>query len=245
MNLLEREFLGGMILRLCSLSRLVLAFAFLLVFLPGVYCDQRENRLFLAPLCRDKRVLDLCCYHGGFALHAAKIGGARSVTAVDSSAAALDIAQTNAELNNCEDEVKFVHSDITDFMQSAIAHAKNDDDELYDVVILDPPKLAPTAARLDKARRKYHSFNRDAIQLVSRSKGGLLLTCTCSASMTQKDGGQYFLNTVHAAALAAKRQVSLLNVRGAASCHVQSPIAWPAGDYLTAALFYVHPIEES
>jgi hypothetical protein len=62
--------------------------------------------------------------------------------------------------------------------------------------------------------------------------------------MTQKEGGQYFLAMVHQAALAAGRQVTLLKKAGAASCHTQSPISWPAGDYLTAALFYVHPIVE-
>lgn len=202
----------------------------------GVYCDQRENRWNIAQLCRNKRVLDLCCFHGGFSLNAVVNGGALACTGVDSSQDAIDACLANAELNNCLDKVNFVRSDITAFLQESAGQA------VYDVIVLDPPKLAPSVAGLDKARRKYHSFNRDAIKVVA-PEGGLLLTCTCSAAMTQKDGGQYFLSMVQGAAQATNRQVTLLRVSGAASCHTQSPVSWPAGAYLTAALFYVHPVE--
>jgi 23S rRNA G2069 N7-methylase RlmK/C1962 C5-methylase RlmI len=203
----------------------------------GIYSDQRENRRLVAEYCKEKRVLDLCAYHGGFSLNAIVNGGAVSATAVDSSEDAVEACRVNAELNGCEDKVEFIRSDITKFLQESFGERE------YDVIVLDPPKLAPSLNGLDKARRKYHSFNRDALKLVS-GNGGLLLTCTCSAAMTQKDGGQYFLEMVHQAALAAGRQVTLLKRSGAASCHTQSPISWPAGAYLTAALFYVHPIIE-
>ena len=202
----------------------------------GVYCDQRENRQNLALLCRNKRVLDLCCYHGGFALYALLHGPAASATAVDSSQDAIATCMENARLNGCDDKLECVAADITTFLQNS--HGKRE----YDVVVLDPPKLAPTTASLDKARRKYHGLNRDAIKVVA-AEGGLLLTCSCSAAMTQKDGGQYFLEMVSGAALAAGRGITLLRVSGAAACHTQSPVAWPAGSYLTAALFYVHPTE--
>jgi 23S rRNA G2069 N7-methylase RlmK/C1962 C5-methylase RlmI len=202
------------------------------------YCDQRENRARLAKLVDNKRVLDLCCYHGGFGLNAIVHGKASSVTMVDSSADAMATCQTNAKLNQCTDKVQLIQSDITVFMQTAFTNG----DE-YDVVVLDPPKLAPSEKLLDKARRKYHGINRDAIKLISKEHGGTLLTCTCSAAMAQKDGGQYFLSMVHGAALAAGRQVTLLRVTGAAACHTQSPVAWPAGAYLSAALFFVHPME--
>jgi 23S rRNA G2069 N7-methylase RlmK/C1962 C5-methylase RlmI len=204
----------------------------------GIYSDQRDNRKMVAEYCQGKRVLDLCCYHGGFSLNAVVNGGAASVTGVDSSADAIEASRANAELNGCADgQVEFVQSDISNFLQESFGQRE------YDVVVLDPPKLAPSVATLDKARRKYHSFNRDALKLIS-GDGGLILTCTCSAAMTQKDGGQYFLSMVHQAALSAGRQVTLVKKAGAASCHTQSPISWPAGDYLTAALFYVHPIVE-
>jgi 23S rRNA G2069 N7-methylase RlmK/C1962 C5-methylase RlmI len=204
----------------------------------GVYCDQRENRFTLASYTQDKTVLDLCCYHGGFSLTALKQGGAASAVGVDSSAAAIEVAQQNAQLNDCADQAKFVRADIGPFLQQAAQ-----DGQSFDVVVLDPPKLAPTVATLEKARRKYHGFNRDAIRLVSPQKGGLFLTCTCSAAMTQEEGGQCFLNMVAGAAQSAGREVTLLSRAGAASCHTQSPVSWPASSYLTAALFYVHPVE--
>jgi len=204
----------------------------------GVYCDQRENRRTLSQYTQDKTVLDLCCYHGGFSLTALVKGGAAKAVGVDSSAAAIECAQANAVLNNVQDDkMTFLQSDITEYMQQAAT-----DGVSFDVVVLDPPKLAPTAASLDKARRKYHGLNRDAIKLVNPAEGGILMTCTCSAAMTQAEGGQYFLNMVAGAALAAGREVTLLSKAGAASCHTQSPVSWPAGAYLTAAIFYVHPI---
>jgi len=115
-------------------------------------------------------------------------------------------------------------------------------EEKFDVVVLDPPKLAPSVKALQRASRKYHSLNRDAMKLIG-NEGGLLMTCTCSAAMTQKDGGKYFLEMVQQASLSAQREVTLLRVSGAAPCHTQSPFSFPAGNYLTAALFMVHPIK--
>jgi 23S rRNA (cytosine1962-C5)-methyltransferase len=198
----------------------------------GVYSDQRENRLQLAEYCKDKRVLDLCCFTGGFTLNAAIHGGCTHATGVDSSGVAVDTCRANAARNGVEN-VDFLQAEITAYLQSC--------KEKYDVVVLDPPKLAPSAKLLDKAGRKYHALNRDAVAVVDEDAGGLLLTCTCSAAMTQAEGGQYFLRMVQAAAQAAGRQVTLLKVNGAAPCHTQSPISYPASAYLTAALFYVHP----
>ena len=203
----------------------------------GFYCDQRENRRMVAELCAGKRVLDLCCYNGGFALNAVMRGSALSATGVDSSQDAVDAATKNAELNDCSAKTTFVRDDVANYMRSAMEKG-----EEYDVIVLDPPKLAPSVSSLDKASRKYHALNRDAMNIINSNKGGLLLTCTCSAAMSQKDGGQFFLNVVNGAALSAKRRVTLLRVSGAASCHTQSPASWPAGAYLTAALFHVGPI---
>jgi 23S rRNA G2069 N7-methylase RlmK/C1962 C5-methylase RlmI len=94
-------------------------------------------------------------------------------------------------------------------------------------------------ASLNKASKKYLSLNRDALRLISND-GGLFMTCSCSSAMTQKDGGNFFLQTVQQASLGAKREVTLLQVNGAAPCHTQSPASFPAGNYLTAAIFYVH-----
>jgi 23S rRNA G2069 N7-methylase RlmK/C1962 C5-methylase RlmI len=210
----------------------------------GIYCDQRDNRIMIQEYCRNKRVLDLCCYHGGFALHALIHGQAKHVTGVDSSQDAIDTCWRNVKLNGISqssddnstiaNRIQFVRDDISKFCQT---HS----DTFYDVVILDPPKLAPSMASLDRAQRKYASLNRDAIQRIDPTQGGLLLTCTCSAAMTQHLGGRTFLETIQQAATMAGRQVTLLRVSGAASCHTQSPACFPAGDYLTAALFHIHP----
>eukprot|EP00934_Nitzschia_sp_Nitz4_P007285 Nitzschia sp. Nitz4//scaffold30_size153850//612//3638//NITZ4_002754-RA/size153850-augustus-gene-0.64-mRNA-1//-1//CDS//3329547190//7275//frame0 len=197
----------------------------------SVYCDQRENRHYVSQFCRGKRVLDLCCYNGGFALNAAKQGAAR-VLGVDSSEAAIASSQRNAELNGLSQSVEFVEADIAEFMQSC--------KEKFDVIVLDPPKLAPNAQSLSKASRKYQSLNREAIKLVDDT-GGLLMTCTCSSKMAQEAGGNFFLQLVQEAGNAANREVSLLRVNGAASCHTQSPMTFPSGNYLTAAMFQVHP----
>jgi len=200
----------------------------------SVYCDQRNNRLDLANLCEGKRVLDLCCYHGGFSLNAVS-QGAKFAIGVDSSGDAVDTCKGNADLNEFDEEtIRFVKADIADYMRNC--------EEKFDVVVLDPPKLAPSVKALQRASRKYHSLNRDAIKLIA-DEGGLLMTCTCSAAMTQKEGGKYFLEMVQQASLSAQREVTLLRVSGAAPCHTQSPFSFPAGNYLTAALFMVHPIK--
>lgn len=202
----------------------------------GFYCDQRDNRKNLAAFCNGKRVLDLCCYHGGFSLAAKLLGGASHCTGVDSSQVAIDICQENLKINELTEDISFVKDDIAKFMKEMGTKK-----QYWDVIVLDPPKLAPSVSGLQRASRKYHSLNRDAVALINPTEGGLLLTCTCSAAMTQKDGGRFFLETVQQAAAAAGRPVKLLQTSGAAPCHVQSPASYPAGAYLTAALFWVPP----
>ena len=203
----------------------------------GVYCDQRDNKYNLAMLCQGKNVLDLCCYHGGFSLTAKLLGGAKHCTGVDSSQDAIDVCRENAQLNGiAEEDMEFVRDDVDNYMKLAAADQSN---KHWDVIVLDPPKLAPSVSGLDRASRKYHSLNRDALKLINPTDGGLFLTCTCSAAMTQKDGGQFFLETVQQAALSAGRRITLLRTSGAAACHTQSPASYPAGAYLTAALFHV------
>ena len=146
------------------------------------------------------------------------------------------MAIRNAELNKLpQSKVQFVRDEISNFMKTSAMNA----DE-FDVIVLDPPKLAPSVMGLDRASKKYHSLNRDALKLMN-AKGGVFLTCTCSGAMTQKNGGQFFLETVQRAALSAGRRITLLKTNGAASCHTQFPSSFPAEAYLTAVLFYVSP----
>ena len=155
----------------------------------GFYCDQRDNRLSLRAVAQGKDVLDAYCYTGGFAINAA-IGGAARVVAVDSSQPALDTAAENARLNGlvvAGDEegqeskhavLELVKGDCVEVMKRLAEKG-----EKFDVVICDPPKLAPSRRDLAKARPKYLKINSLAMSLVR--PGGLLLTCTCSAAMTQ------------------------------------------------------------
>lgn len=205
----------------------------------GFYCDQRENRVTLAQLCKGKRVLDLCCYNGSFSLNAIK-HGALSCVGVDSSQDAVNSAIGNALLNDMEESCTFIRDDIVHYMKETY-----DRGEYFDVIVLDPPKLAPSLSGLERASRKYQTLNRDAMKLLCPQRGGLLLSCSCSGAMTQKDGGQFFLQTVKSASISARRHITLLKVSGAAACHTQCPASFPAGAYLTAALFSVNKLEEN
>lgn len=104
----------------------------------------------------------------------------------------------------------------------------------FDIVICDPPKLAPTRSILPKAKNKYQKINTLAMQLVDK-KGGLLLTCTCSAAMTQSNE---FTKMLSQAAHQANRTLKILSISNAAKDHTVSA-SFPEGNYLTAVLLYV------
>ncbi|CBJ30960.1 conserved unknown protein [Ectocarpus siliculosus] len=110
--------------------------------------------------------------------------------------------------------------------------AKTNGDE-YDLVIVDPPKLAPNKKALPRATSRYKRINAAALELVA--PGGILLTFTCSAAMTQGGG---FVGVVQSAAAAAGRTITLLKTVGPAADHVTNP-CYPEGAYLTGAFFYV------
>lgn len=192
----------------------------------GFFCDQRDNRRRLAGLCRDASVLDLCCYTGGFGLCAAKLGAAREVTGVDLDENAVALARENANLNQVR--IDHVHSDAFTFVRQMIANGRR-----FDVVILDPPKLATSRPALEEALRKYHDLNSVAMQVVR--PGGLMLTCSCSGLV----GRDEFIETVHRAAQRAGRTLQLLDYAGAAADH---PVALdcPESAYLKAAWLRVN-----
>ena len=198
----------------------------------GFYCDQRDNRGRVRQLVSAsgaRSVLDLCCYSGGFAL-AAALGGASTVVGVDSSGAAVELATSNAALNGCADACSFVRADVMEYLQAAQAtHAGK-----YDVVVLDPPKLAPNKHALAKAAGRYRRLNSLAAALVA--PGGVLLSCTCSGAMAQS--GE-FPALVASASAAAGRHAVLLGRCGPALCHVTTP-SYGEGNYLEACLFGIH-----
>lgn len=153
----------------------------------GFFCDQRENRRRLAEFCSGRSVLDLCCYTGGFAIQAKRLGQAEEVVGVDLDEEPLAIARENANLNQLRG-LKFVQSDVFPFMRDLIRAGKQ-----YDVVVLDPPKLIRSRAELEEGTRKHFDLNRLAAQCVR--PGGLLLTCTCAGLLDKEE----FLKTVYAA----------------------------------------------
>ncbi|KAG8487910.1 hypothetical protein CXB51_018064 [Gossypium anomalum] len=194
----------------------------------GFYADQRENRMFLSTISHGQRVLDVCCYSGGFALNAAK-GGAMSITGVDTSLPALELARENISLNNLDPEkASFLREDATVFMKGALS--RNDS---WDIVILDPPKLAPSRKVLQSASGMYRNLNSLAMKITRR--GGLLMTCSCSGAMTQSGT---FLRTLQGAASMAERKITVLRQSGAGCDHPIDP-SYPEGAYLSNILLRV------
>jgi len=139
----------------------------------GFFCDQRDNRRRLAALVAGQRVLDLCCYTGGFALNAKLTGQAAEVTAVDLDEKAIEQAKRNANLNQCR-SIDWVHTDAFTYARTMIRNGAQ-----WDTVVLDPPKLVHSRdMEDDDGRKKYEDLNGLAIQLVK--PGGLFVTCSCS-----------------------------------------------------------------
>lgn len=191
----------------------------------GFFCDQRENRKRLAVFCRDRGVLDLCCYTGGFGLNAIKRGGAREVTCVDLDENAIALARENANLNQVR--VGFVHADAFGYARQMGANGRK-----YGAIVLDPPKLIGSRDEISQGKRKYFDLNVLTMGLVEA--GGVLLTCSCSGLL----GGDEFLSLLRAAARQAGRRVRMLHQGGAAADH---PVALdvPETGYLKAVWLVV------
>ncbi|XP_020270424.1 uncharacterized protein LOC109845567 isoform X2 [Asparagus officinalis] len=194
----------------------------------GFYADQRENRQLISLISKDQKVLDVCCYTGGFAFNAAR-GGATDVLGIDSSLPALELAKENIILNKLDPaSVSFLREDATEFMKRAASR-----NESWDLVILDPPKLAPRRKVLQSASGMYRNLNSLAMQVTKR--GGLLMTCSCSGAMTQSGT---FLRTLQGAASMAQRKITVVRQAGAACDHPIDP-SYPEGAYLTNYLLRI------
>jgi 23S rRNA (cytosine1962-C5)-methyltransferase len=142
----------------------------------GFYLDQRSNRLRVRELAKDKDVLDCFCFTGGFTINALA-GGAKSVLSIDSSAEALALAKQNVELNNLPlEKTNFVEGDVFQLLRKF-----RDENRSFDMIILDPPKFAPTAAQVERAARAYKDINLLAFKLLH--PGGILVTFSCSGGV--------------------------------------------------------------
>lgn len=165
----------------------------------GFYCDQRENRLITANYVKDKSVLDCFCYSGGFTLNALR-AGASHVIAVDSSALAIETLKNNIRINDFEQSTHTaVQSDVNKYLRELA-----DQDQRFDVIVLDPPKYAPSRASLEKASRAYKDLNRRALMLLG--SGGLLATFSCSGAM----GIDTFKQVIAWAALDAGKEIQFI-----------------------------------
>lgn len=184
----------------------------------GFFCDQRDNRLRLSKMVEGKRVLDLCCYTGGFSLAAKVLGNAEDVTGVDLDEAAIAQAKRNANLNQAR--VNWVHCDAFSYARQMTRNG-----ETWDVVIADPPKLVFGRADEEEGKRKYEDLNRLAAELVT--PGGLLVTCSCSGKVTDSDFEKHACRGIHRAG----RRYQILDRTGAGPDH---PIYsnCPEGRYL-------------
>ncbi len=190
----------------------------------GYYFDQRDNRQAVAKYVKGSRVLDLHCYTGGFSIAAARLGGAREVIGVDSSSAAITMATENALMNEVADRVHFEKADVAKKLADV-----NGAGEQFDVVILDPPKMARHRKGVGSALKAYIAMNREAMRVLA--PGGILVSCSCSGLVSREQ----FREVVSKAALQAERTVQVLESRGQAADHPVS-IFCPESDYLTCLI---------
>ena len=172
----------------------------------GAFLDQRANRRATAAWCAGKRVLDCFCFTGAFAVYAAAAGAAE-VLGIDESDAALRLARRNAELNGCS-SVLLERGDVFVRLREIAASA-----DRFDVVVLDPPKFAPSKANIDSALRGLNDINRLAMQCLA--DGGILVTCSCSQHVHEMD----FEAMLNAAAVDARRTLQILERRSQGADH--------------------------
>lgn len=165
----------------------------------GYFLDQKDNHLFVRQFCRDARVLDCFSYIGGFALNAAA-AGAKSVTAVDISEAAVALIEKNAALNDAH--IDTVCANCFDYLRAQVKEKRQ-----YDVVILDPPAFTKAHANMANACRGYKEIALSAMRLLPA--GGVLATHSCSYHMPE----DVFVNTVLSAAQDLHRQVRIITLR--------------------------------
>lgn len=192
----------------------------------GFFLDQKYNRLAIQRLCRGAKVLDCFTHTGSFALNAG-IAGAESVLGVDASALGVEQARANARLNGLEEKVQFLCADVFELLPKL-----EEEGELFDVIILDPPAFTKSRNSVKNAVKGYREINRRAMKLLK--DGGYLATCSCSHFMTY----ELFTQTIGQAAKNVHRRLRQVEFRTQAPDH---PILWAADEsyYLKFYIFQV------
>ncbi|WP_113638313.1 class I SAM-dependent rRNA methyltransferase [Nubsella zeaxanthinifaciens] len=193
----------------------------------GFYCDQRDNRKILASYTKNKKVLDCFSYSGGFSLNAL-LEGASHVTSVDSSALAIETLKQNIALNQFDaSKHTAIQSDVNKQLRQF-----NDELQKFDVVVLDPPKYAPSRSALDRAARAYKDLNRRGLMLLE--SGGLLATFSCSGAVDIET----FKQIIAWAALDAGKEVQIIKQFCQPEDHPVR-LSFPEGEYLKGLLVRV------
>ncbi len=192
----------------------------------GFYLDQRDNRRRVRELARNRDVLNGFCYTGGFSI-AALAGGARSVLSIDSSAEALALATLHVADNGLDAaRAEWRDADVFSELRKLRDAARS-----FDLIVLDPPKFAPTAHHAEKATRAYKDINLLALKLLR--PGGLLATFSCSGGVS----ADLFQKVVAGAALDAHADAAIVGRFGASADHPVS-LDFPEGDYLKGLLVH-------
>ncbi len=194
----------------------------------GFYFDQRENRAFLKPYFKDKLVLDLYSYIGSFGITAA-LSGAAQVWGCDSSAAAVELAQKNAELNGVKDIAVF-HRDDAERLLSALKKGELPDQP--DIVLLDPPAFVKSRKALAQAVGLYVKLVKMALE--GLKPGGYLAFSTCSHHVSR----ELFMDIIRQGVSKSGVQAALIELRGQAKDHPVL-IGMPETEYLHFALVQV------
>ena len=190
----------------------------------GFFVDQRENRSLLEHYSKDRSVLNMFCYTGGFSFYAMR-GGAKLVHSVDSSAKAIDLTCKNVELNFPGDRRHEA------FAEDAFKYLDRMGDQ-YDLIILDPPAFAKHKNVLHNALQGYRKLNAKAFEKIK--PGGILFTFSCSQVVTKEN----FRLAVFSAAAQSKRRVRILHQLTQPADHPVN-IYHPEGEYLKGLVLYV------
>ena len=192
----------------------------------GLYLDHRDTRRLVQAHAAGRRVLDVFCNAGAFALHALR-GGAREALGVESAPEALAAARRNAELNGYADRLRLIDGNAFERLRELEKAG-----ERFDLVVLDPPAFTKSAKSVPGARRGYKEINLRALRLAS--PGGLVMTASCSYHL----GPEEFLEVVREAAADAGRPVTLVATGGQAPDHPANLVV-PETRYLKTALLAV------
>lgn len=198
----------------------------------GFYCDQRDNRQKIEKYCAGATVLDGCCYNGGFTLHALR-AGAESVDCLDSSEPALHDLLRHVHINEDQKIIAAGSRErVTTKACDIFQELRQIKDNYYDVMILDPPKLAQTKSQADKAARAYKDLNRLAMTHIK--DGGIIATFSCSSAIGPAD-----LRKILAwASMDAKCEVQILESLTAGSDHPVR-LSFPESEYLCGYIIKV------